>query len=66
MRVEQYYEPETAADVIEGLCEDYGLNPNQRISTLMEAVEDLELDDDDQDDDEDVDQDEDEDDDEDD
>lgn len=45
-------EPETIADVIEDLVDDYGLNPDQRISTLIKASEDDELEDDDQDDDE--------------
>lgn len=40
-------EPETAADVIRALCDEYGLNPDQRISTLEKVCEDLELDDDD-------------------
>lgn len=40
--------PEMLADLIEGLCENYGLNPDQRISTLMKAVEDLKLEDEDQ------------------
>lgn len=37
------YEPETVADVIEELCEDYDLNPEQKISTLIKAAEDDEL-----------------------
>ncbi len=40
-------EPETAADVIRELCDEYGLNQDQRISTLEKVCEDLELDDDD-------------------
>ncbi len=44
-------EPETAADVIRELCDEYGLNPDQRISTLEKACEDLDLDDDELDDD---------------
>ena len=40
-------EPETAADVIRELCDEYGLNPDQKISTLEKACEDLELEDDD-------------------
>ena len=40
-------EPETAGDVIRELCDEYGLSPDQRISTLEKACEDLELDDDD-------------------
>ena len=39
-------EPETAADLIRELCDEYGLSPDQRISTLEKACEDLELDDD--------------------
>ncbi len=39
-------EPETAAEVIRELCDEYGLNPDQRISTLEKVCEDLELDDD--------------------
>ncbi len=38
-------EPETAADIIRELCDEYGLNPDQKISTLEKACEDLELDD---------------------
>ena len=41
-------EPETAADVIRDLCDEFGLNPDQRISTLEKACEDIELDDDDE------------------
>ena len=51
-------EPETVADVIEDLCHDYGLNPDQKISTLMKAGEDVELDDDDEFDDDEFDDDE--------
>ena len=44
-------EPETAADIIRELCDEYGLNPDQRISTLEKACEDIELDHDELDDD---------------
>ncbi len=37
---------ETVGDLIEDLSESYGLNPDQRISTLITALEDDELDDD--------------------
>ena len=36
-------EPETAADVIRDLCKEYGLSPDQRISTLEKACEEFEL-----------------------
>ncbi len=36
-------EPETIADVVEDLSESYGLNPDQKISTLIKAAEDDEL-----------------------
>lgn len=39
-------EPETIADVIEDLTKSYGLNPDQKISTLIKASEDDELDED--------------------
>lgn len=45
-------EPETIGDVIEDLSKSYGLNPDQRISTLIKAAEDDELEEHDQDDDE--------------
>jgi len=37
------HDPETIADLIEDLCEDYGLDPDQRISTLIKAGENDEL-----------------------
>ena len=33
-------EPETVSDLVEDLAEEYGLDPNQRISTLIEAGRD--------------------------
>lgn len=39
-------DPETVADVIEDMCEEYGIDPNQHVSTLMAACEDVLLEDD--------------------
>ena len=39
-------DPETVADVLEELCEDYGLSPDQKIGTLIKACEDADLEDD--------------------
>ncbi len=41
-------EPETIADVIDDLRRDYRLSPDQKISTLIKASENDELDDDDE------------------
>lgn len=41
----RHRDPETIADVVEDLCDDYGLNPDQKISTLIKASENDELDD---------------------
>ena len=45
-------EPETIGDVIEDLSESYGLNPDQKISTLIKVAADDELEDDELEDDE--------------
>ena len=39
-------EPATVAEYIRDLCSELGLSPDQRISTLEKACEDIELDDD--------------------
>jgi len=50
----QEQEPATIADVIEELCDDYGLQTDQRISTLIKASADDEFEDDDYEDEDDV------------
>ena len=39
-------DPDTVADLIEEMCEQFGIDPNQHISTLMKACEDVDLEDD--------------------